>query len=77
LQGGPNVLYSRNAIHKYATQCDVLILAYSEKFERDYKPALFDLARHLVGDVQEYVIHKEEANDADNALACKNIIDSI
>jgi hypothetical protein len=67
----------KDAIHKYATQCDVLILAYSDRFKRDYKPALFDLARELAGDVQECVIRKMEANDTDNAIACKNIINNI
>jgi GTPase SAR1 family protein len=65
------------AIQKYATQCDVLILAYSDKFRSDHKPKLFDLARQLVGNVQEYVIRKNEASDADNAAACKKIIENI
>jgi hypothetical protein len=64
----------KEAIRKYATQCDVLILAYSDKFKRDYKPDLFNLAWQLVEDVQRCVIYKTAANDADNAATCKNII---
>jgi hypothetical protein len=71
---GDTLYLIEEAIHRYAAQCDVLILAYSEKFKRDHKPALFDLARELAEDVQECVVRKTEASDADNAAACKSII---
>lgn len=63
---GDTLSLIKDAIYRYATRYAVLILAYSDKFKRDYKPALFDLARQLVGDVQECVIHKTVANNADN-----------
>jgi hypothetical protein len=74
---GDTLYRIREAICKYAAQCDVLILAYSDKFSCDYKPVLFDLAMQTAGNVQQCVIQKNTNNDADNAAACKDIIANI
>jgi Cdc6-like AAA superfamily ATPase len=74
---GDNLCFIKCAIYKYATQCDVLILAYSDRFERDHKREIFDFAWQLTEDVQECVIPKKRANDADNAAARKKIINNI
>jgi hypothetical protein len=74
---GDTLYHIREAICKYAAQCDVLILAYSDKFKYDYKPGLFDLAQQMAGDVQQCVIQKNANNNADNAAACKDIIANI
>jgi nicotinamide riboside kinase len=57
------------AMVKYAN-CDVLVLAYSDKFARSLKKVVSRYEYHCV-------IRKKHANDSDNERVCAEIIEQI
>jgi hypothetical protein len=59
-----------DAIVRY-TVCDVLVLAYSDKFSH----SLADVITKHISQCGHKVIQKQEASDSDNERVCKEIID--